>query len=125
MTPAVREFSARHNVPVKNQTMKYALDTEFIEDGHSLTLLSVGLVAEDGREYYAEVADVDHGRANAWVPANVLTHMRQLPEALKTRQQIRGDLLSFIGDDSPTFWGMVRCVRLGVARATYRRFRHL
>ncbi len=34
--------------------MKYWLDTEFIERPYSIDLISVGLVAEDGREFYAE-----------------------------------------------------------------------
>ena len=33
--------------------MKIYYDTEFLEDGRSIDLISIGLVAEDGREYYA------------------------------------------------------------------------
>lgn len=33
--------------------MKYFLDTEFHEDGKTIDLISIGIVAEDGREYYA------------------------------------------------------------------------
>lgn len=31
--------------------MRYFYDTEFIEDGHTIELISIGVVAEDGREY--------------------------------------------------------------------------
>lgn len=33
--------------------MKYFYDTEFLEDGKTIELISIGIVAEDGREYYA------------------------------------------------------------------------
>lgn len=38
--------------------MRYTIDTEFIDDGERILLLSIGIVAEDGREYYAVVADL-------------------------------------------------------------------
>ena len=34
--------------------MRYFLDTEFIEDGKTIDLLSIGIVAEDGRELYLQ-----------------------------------------------------------------------
>jgi hypothetical protein len=33
--------------------MKIYYDTEFIEDGRTIELISIGMVADDGREYYA------------------------------------------------------------------------
>lgn len=33
--------------------MKFFYDTEFIEDGKTIDLISIGIVAEDGLEYYA------------------------------------------------------------------------
>ncbi|MEO0869841.1 MAG: hypothetical protein AAFY17_15665, partial [Cyanobacteria bacterium J06642_11] len=52
--------------------MRYYLDTEFIEDGHTIDLISIGLVAEDGREYYALNVDCDWSKANNWVKQHVL-----------------------------------------------------
>ncbi|HVX56933.1 MAG TPA: hypothetical protein VHA37_04325 [Candidatus Saccharimonadales bacterium] len=37
--------------------MKYFLDTEFIEDGKTIDLISVGIAAEDGRTLYLQNAD--------------------------------------------------------------------
>jgi hypothetical protein len=37
--------------------MRYTYDTEFIDDGERIELLSIGIVAEDGREYYAVTSD--------------------------------------------------------------------
>lgn len=75
--------------------MKYWFDTEFMEDGKTIELLSIGLVAEDGREYYAVSADADWSRANDWVKANVLPHLDR--SIAKPRTQIRHELLQFIG----------------------------
>ena len=51
------------------------LDTEFIEDGHTIELLSIAVVSEDGQEFYAENLDADLTRANEWVKANVIPHL--------------------------------------------------
>lgn len=32
--------------------MKYFFDIEFLEDGRTIELISIGIVAEDGSEYY-------------------------------------------------------------------------
>jgi len=56
-------------------TTKYWLDTEFIEDGKTIDLISIGIVSEDGREFYAESSDADLSRANDWVKDNVLVHL--------------------------------------------------
>lgn len=42
--------------------MIYTYDTEFLEDGTSIDLISIGIVAEDGREYYAVASDADWDR---------------------------------------------------------------
>lgn len=55
--------------------MKYFYDTEFIEDGKTIDLISIGVVCEDGREFYAESRDVDISKANQWIKDNVLPHL--------------------------------------------------
>lgn len=52
--------------------MKYFLDTEFIEDGKTIDLISIGIVAEDGREYYAVNSECKFENASNWVWKNVL-----------------------------------------------------
>jgi len=59
--------------------VRYFYDCEFLEDGRTIDLISIGMVAEDGREYYA-VNQGDLGmwsRVNqhAWVAENVLPHL--------------------------------------------------
>ena len=40
----------------------YCYDTEFLDDGNTIELISIGIVCEDGREYYAVNADCNFGR---------------------------------------------------------------
>jgi hypothetical protein len=55
----------------------YAYDTEFLEDGKTIELISIGIVCEDGREYYAVNSDMDQGeiRCDHWLLANVWPHL--------------------------------------------------
>lgn len=41
-------------------------DTEFIEDGASIVLISIGMVTDDGRSYYAVNGDVDQEPDGNW-----------------------------------------------------------
>lgn len=100
--------------------MRYWFDTEFIEDGQTIDLLSIGIVAEDGREFYAEVQDADLSRANEWVQANVIPSLWHLKldkreynrwtrdggrGGLLVRKRIAQEIVIWIGEDKPEFWG--------------------
>lgn len=82
--------------------MRFWFDTEFIEDGRTIDLISIGVVAEDGRTYYAESSECDLSRANPWVKQNVLPHLRGL-HSVKRRAQIAADLIEFMGE-KPEIW---------------------
>lgn len=58
--------------------MKVFYDCEFLEDGRTIELISIGMVAEDGREYYAVNRDMPAKRIakHDWLMANV---WRSLP----------------------------------------------
>jgi hypothetical protein len=84
--------------------MRMFLDTEFIEDGRTIDLLSIGVVAEDGREFYRETklsAEYVRRHANDWVKVNVLPH---LTGDTDHRADIAQDLVTFVGE-RPEFWG--------------------
>ena len=55
--------------------MKYFFDTEFIEDGKTIDLISIAIVCEDGREYYAVNKDCNFSKTSNWVLENVLLPM--------------------------------------------------
>lgn len=77
--------------------VRYFYDCEFIEDGLTIELVSIGVVAEDGREFYAVSTEFDPARAIPWVRENVLP---QLPSPAssywKNRSQIRAELHRFL-----------------------------
>lgn len=90
--------------------MKYFVDTEFIDDGFTIDLISIGIVAEDGREYYAQSNQADFGKASQWVKDNVIAHLliRDIGGLWKNRVTIKQDILSFMDVEAygkPELWG--------------------
>lgn len=86
--------------------MKYFLDTEFSERGreHPIQLISIGIVAEDGREFYAALAGVDEENCNQWVKDNVLPHIKGMWK--HPHQYVASEIKVFVGSDpNPEFWG--------------------
>lgn len=86
-------------------------DTEFIEDpNYPIELISIGIVREDGEEYYAEVA-LDAATAlrvfkHDWLRANVIPHLDagiQKPKS-QIAEEIR-DFANTTGRDFPEWWG--------------------
>lgn len=59
--------------------MKFFYDTEFIENGRTIELISIGIVCEDGREYYAVNwhAPWRRIRRHKWLMANVVPSLPQ------------------------------------------------
>lgn len=82
--------------------MKIWFDTEFIEDGKTIDLISIGMVREDGAKYYIENAECDLERASAWVKQNVLPHLAGGASRIR-RYQIAEDIRNFAGE-KPEFW---------------------
>lgn len=86
--------------PVSDETSpktKYFVDTEFLENGRTIDLISIGIVASDGREYYAVSDEVTRDqrvwwqrwlnrrgslenrvRAHRWLMANVVPALPRL-----------------------------------------------
>lgn len=52
-------------------------DLEFLEDGRTIELISIGMVCDDGREYYAVNRDmpVRRIRKHQWLMENVVPHL--------------------------------------------------
>jgi hypothetical protein len=83
--------------------MRYWIDTEFIGQPHTIDLISLGMVAEDGREFYAESREVDWSAASRWT----LEHVRpQLEGGGMSREDIGYAVQAFTEHDAaPVFWG--------------------
>ena len=89
--------------------MRYFYDTEFIEDGNTIQLVSIGIVSERGEEYYAVSTEFDPHRANAWVRKNVLNKLPPRSASVwKSNAQIRREVLRFLTTDGrPDLWAWV------------------
>lgn len=88
--------------------MKIWFDTEFIEDGKTIDLLSIGMVREDGATLYLESADADLTKASDWVRENVFPHLQmaqtdRLNQVCFPRAEIARRVVEFAGE-SPEFW---------------------
>lgn len=54
--------------------MKLFFDTEFTGLHKDTTLISIGIVSEDGKKFYAESTDYDAKQCDDWIQDNVLSH---------------------------------------------------
>lgn len=96
--------------------MRYWYDAEFLEDGRTIELMSIGIVSQDGRGYYAVNAGMPETRIreNAWLMENVvpgLTHRRDdqpadwlydhLAPAVKPHSYIAREVMEFLLHPSP------------------------
>lgn len=79
--------------------MKYFYDTEFIEDGKTIDLISIGIVCDDGREYYAINADAPWARIeqHSWLMRNVVWNLAP-NKNLRGLWSVSGDLYRRFGD---------------------------
>lgn len=86
--------------------MKYFFDTEFYESGYQnpIRLISIGIVSEDNRTYYAVVDDIDLNDTSDWLKENVIPFLRDKP---KPRSLIAKEIKEFLNveqDRNLEFW---------------------
>jgi hypothetical protein len=83
--------------PPTGPLARYFYDCEFIEDGRTIELVSIGVVGQDGREFYAVSSEFDPARAGSWVASRVLSKLPPPSDpAWRSRQQIRDELFEFL-----------------------------
>jgi hypothetical protein len=97
------------------------LDTEFLDDGERIHLISIGLEADTGDEYYGISADCDYDKviADPWLRRNVMPHLpihlhttgwewnRHHPDfaAVRPRSELATDVQAFVGKHhDPEIW---------------------
>lgn len=80
--------------------MRIFYDTEFLEDGVALDLISLGAIREDGETFYAESSDFDRNRMTPWLRRHVLPSLTGdgIPNS-----QIARMFVDFCGM-KPEFW---------------------
>lgn len=103
--------------------MRYFIDTEFFECGSKfpIELISIAMIREDDKEFYAINSEFDPKYVSTWVKEHVLPHVtfrgeeiygsgasprRRWEESRRmSPSQITKEVLAFIGNDKPEFWG--------------------
>lgn len=107
---------------------EYDYDLEFLEDGRTIELISIGIVASDGREYYAVNDGITRGnlrrriQRHEWLMANVVPSLPRphgdwnlhMPKAwlfdyssplVKTRSRIAAEVREFLlAGGKPVLW---------------------
>ncbi len=89
--------------------MRYFVDTEFVEDGVTIDLISIAIFAEDGREYYAisDEFNITKATFHPFVGKHVVPIiLEQVAHGFisKHRKTIGEEIVEFVGP-SPEFWG--------------------
>lgn len=81
--------------------MRIWFDTEFLEDGKTIELISIGMIREDGQTLYRETCSaVDLCAKSDWLKKNVMPHLKLKPSL---RETIAKDVRDFAGF-RPEFW---------------------
>ena len=93
---------------MKREKVKIFVDTEFIDDGKTIELISIAAIC-GGEGFYAESSEFNESRCNDFVRAEVLPNLVIQPKDRWTREEIRDGLIGFVramvGDRKPEFWG--------------------
>jgi hypothetical protein len=78
--------------------VKYFYDTEFYEDGERIHLISIGIVAEDGRELYLENTDFDPDivPTGHFLVDNVFPWLYNTPNVLVPKDEIAELVKEFV-----------------------------
>ena len=92
------------------------MDTEFLEDGRTIQLISIGLVKETGESYYAETPAAHRlCFGDQWLMDNVQPHLETKTDrqrralggddtsVIKGKYQIANEIVEFVGPN-PEFW---------------------
>lgn len=56
--------------------MKIFFDTEFTGLHQNTSLVSIGLITEHGKTFYAECGDFDHLQVDDWIKENVISNLK-------------------------------------------------
>jgi hypothetical protein len=107
--------------------MKYFIDTEFRENPNTIDLISIAIVSENNKKYYAlsKDCDIEKSFKDEWLKKNVFSHIynehitgkmsQTLPFNLKSmkwlfneygksNEELKNDIINFV-DEKPEFYG--------------------
>jgi len=76
--------------------MRIYFDTEFTGLHKDTTLISIGMIDEDGREYYAELCDYDREQCDEWIEENVLNNLKG--GNFITKDELKNELTEWLSE---------------------------
>jgi hypothetical protein len=86
-------------------TTRWFFDTEFIDTGSVIDLISIGIVSEDGLRSYSACLSGDwETTMPEWQLKNVLPHLPPPEARIHSRQQVADEILKLVGEGQPEFW---------------------
>jgi len=85
--------------------MRVFFDTEFTGLHQKTTLISIGMVDENGRDFYAELIDFDIGQCDDWITENVLDKLTATNQVTtsKLKKQLQ-EWFAFYGEEKVYMW---------------------
>lgn len=83
--------------------MRIFLDTEFVEDGRTIDLISVGMVSETGQSFYRQNANADLRKANSFVRDYVIPKLTPCPGGHPPKSHMSGPCPYSGCDWKPTY----------------------
>jgi hypothetical protein len=86
--------------------MKLFFDTEFTGLHKNTTLISIGIVDENGRKFYGILDDYDKSQIDDWLEDNVIKYLEpDTATIVGTKEQVRDAIIDFIKDyDKVEIW---------------------
>lgn len=96
--------------------MNLYFDTEFTGLQKDTTLISLGIISEDGHCFYAKFTDYNQEQVNDWIEENVLaklelskeiTDLYDVYEVIGTKEEIREALIYWLGELDDTHFDLV------------------
>ena len=74
-----------------NISMNIYFDTEFTGLHKNTTLISIGLISEDNKTFYAELNDYDKSQVDDWIQENVIDNLKYNKKELNEIASVNGN----------------------------------
>jgi len=87
----------------KSIKQKIFLDTEFIDNGKTIDLISIALVKSNGESLYCVSNQFKEKNVDSWLKKNVIANLGKTQPI--SRQKIKEEILRFLGNQEVEFWG--------------------
>jgi len=93
--------------------MHIFFDTEFTGLHQNTTLISIGLISEDGKSFYAEFSDYDRSQCDEWINENILANLSKNVNELSSiadinvdgdKEEIKNELLKWMSQFDIIEW---------------------